>query len=270
VRITSRITQEAATLSFGVVHLGDHNVSAGVRRYQGEESYVELANAIRPAFERADWPEAIRLLDREFGGVTYSLRSLFKDEQRQITDIVLRTTMREVEATYRQIYDHHAPLMRFLADSNVPAPPVLRVTTDFVLNQMFRRMLREDEFDMVRFSTLWQVAHIENVQLDLPGIAYSAEQALERSFRMVAANPRDVEVLTRTRGLLEMILALKLQVNLWGAQNLYYDLLTNRYRELCPDPSAHQWCDLFLQLGEKLHVNVAQHTPEHREVALAS
>src|SRR4029077_18044655 len=32
-RITSRITRESALLSFGVLHLGDQNVSGGVREY---------------------------------------------------------------------------------------------------------------------------------------------------------------------------------------------------------------------------------------------
>ena len=41
-RITSRITRESATLSFGTLHLGDQNVSGGVREYRGEEAYTAL------------------------------------------------------------------------------------------------------------------------------------------------------------------------------------------------------------------------------------
>ena len=42
VRLTSDITQESCLLSFGVLHLGDHNVNSGVRKFLGDEPYREL------------------------------------------------------------------------------------------------------------------------------------------------------------------------------------------------------------------------------------
>lgn len=41
-RFSSEITQEAATLDFGVLHLGDHNISGGVRRGETRENYDGL------------------------------------------------------------------------------------------------------------------------------------------------------------------------------------------------------------------------------------
>src|ERR1043166_4556015 len=86
VKLTSEVTRESATLSYGVLHMGDHNVKAGVRRLDGDEAPQNLTQEAVEPFLRADFPEVIRLIDRRFGDARYSIRSLFRDEQRQILD----------------------------------------------------------------------------------------------------------------------------------------------------------------------------------------
>jgi len=43
--------------------------------------------------QKASFPEVIRLLDREYGKVDYSLTSLFTDEQRRIVQLILNSTL---------------------------------------------------------------------------------------------------------------------------------------------------------------------------------
>src|SRR5262249_47659340 len=88
-RMTSEITRESALLSFGAIHFGDHHVNGGVRPFESPEDYAALVWQLTEAFQRADFSELVRLLDRGFGEATYSLRSLFRDEQRKITKRVL-------------------------------------------------------------------------------------------------------------------------------------------------------------------------------------
>ena len=47
--------------------------------------------------QRAVFPEVIRLLDREYGHVDYSLTSLFTDEQRRIVQLILNSTLWDIE-----------------------------------------------------------------------------------------------------------------------------------------------------------------------------
>ena len=100
-RIMSRITREQLPVGFGVLHFGDHNLSAGVRRFRSEDEYHQLAQAVSEAFGRADLPEALRVLDRHFAGTAYSLKSLFRDEQRRIVRRILQNTLGEAEAVMR-------------------------------------------------------------------------------------------------------------------------------------------------------------------------
>src|SRR5690606_2260352 len=67
IRISSDITGEAARLSFGVLHLGDHNISGGICEFQGEEAYARMVEEITELFQRADIPAVLRVLDRNFG-----------------------------------------------------------------------------------------------------------------------------------------------------------------------------------------------------------
>ena len=65
--VTSGITRESALVTFGVLHMGDHNVSGGIRDFQGGEAYETLTREIGEVFKTADLPEVIRTVDKHFG-----------------------------------------------------------------------------------------------------------------------------------------------------------------------------------------------------------
>jgi hypothetical protein len=54
--LTSEITLESQALAFALVHLGDHNLAAGVRAFPGAEQYEAAIEDVTEAFARADLP----------------------------------------------------------------------------------------------------------------------------------------------------------------------------------------------------------------------
>ena len=54
-----------------------------MRTYQGEKEYDSLKRELTDPFNHADFPEVIRLLDKHFGESTYSLGSIFHDDQKE-------------------------------------------------------------------------------------------------------------------------------------------------------------------------------------------
>ena len=84
-----------------MLHLGDHNVSGGVRPYRKGEAYADMKEEIVEFFLREDIPDLIRAVDRQFGEETYSLRFLFRDEQHKITRVLLASALQEAAALYR-------------------------------------------------------------------------------------------------------------------------------------------------------------------------
>jgi alpha-amylase/alpha-mannosidase (GH57 family) len=256
-RVCSRITQESEQITFAVLHMGDHTLSAGVRRYADEQTYSATVQELHRAFSRADIPGVIRVLDSHFGGATYSLKSLFRDEQRRIMDHILESTLQEAEASLRAIYEHHAPLMRFLSDVNSPRPKALAVAAEFVLNASLRRTFAQEFLDLQEVRALLEQARVEGVQLDSAGLAYSVQRKLNGLMEHLRKHPRNLGLLHKIRSLVDLIQELPFAVNLWRVENLYYDMARNTYPELLTTGGvAEEWIQEFLELGRKLRIRV--------------
>ncbi|WP_430626695.1 DUF3536 domain-containing protein [Sulfobacillus thermotolerans] len=84
VRVKSQLTLASQTFVFGALHLGDHNVSAGVRADMADDVVTAMEAQMGHAFDSAEFPEVLRLLDQWLQGRTYSLRHLFRDEQEAV------------------------------------------------------------------------------------------------------------------------------------------------------------------------------------------
>ncbi len=256
-RITSEVTHESARLTFAVVHFGDHQVTGGVREFQGEAQYEALLKLATEAFSRADFAQTIRLLDREFGTSIYSLRSLHRDEQRRILASILRSTLAEAEAAYRQVYEHHAALMRFLVDLRAPLPRALSTAAEFILDSDLRRAFESETPDFDHLGPLLEEARRWHVALDAPTLEYALRRSIERLAHRLLGQPAELALLEQLDGLVGVARSLPFEVNLWTAQNVYYELR----REVQPgvleragegQAEALAWLDRFITLGDKL------------------
>jgi hypothetical protein len=112
--VSTQVTRESADLCFAVLHFGDHNLVGGVIPTRGEDFMRELRKSLVEPFERADLPTVLRMIDRYFGASTYSLRELFRDDQRRILDKLLRTTRAEVDEAAQDL--RHARPAAALSD----------------------------------------------------------------------------------------------------------------------------------------------------------
>ena len=256
-RITSEITQEQVILSFGVLHFGDHNLNAGVRHYQGEEAYQAMVQETTQACHAADFPEIIRLLDKHFGSSTYSLRSLFRDEQRKVLGYILDSTVSEIESAYRQLYENHFPTMRFLTEMEGPVPKAFHSAAELILNIDLHRALKSDTFEAETIKNLVNTADSWHVDLDMDGLAYDFKVSLEG---MIAAFTQAPEDTTRLQELVDAVTlarSMPFTVELWQTQNQYYEMLNStrlgyQQRADSGDEAAKAWLAAFHNLGEQL------------------
>ena len=144
-RFRSEITEESASFDFSVLHLGDHNVTAGVQssRNSSERDQKKLTDA----FAQADTAEVIRWLDQVYGKNIFSLRLLFRDEQRKITNLILNESLNSAAAVYRTVFESQAPLIRFLNGLDIPVPNALKSAAEIALNNQLRQYLERPELD---------------------------------------------------------------------------------------------------------------------------
>jgi len=260
-RVTSAISRESDTLSFGVLHFGDHNVNAGVRAYQSQEVYQTMFQELSQTFSSADFPGVIRLLDKHFGTSTYSIRNLFRDEQRKVLDSILQSALSDIEAAYYQVYEHHYPPMRFLSELGNPVPKSFHSAAEFILNSELRKVISSDVLDLERLRSLLDETQTWQVELDTEGLSYLLQQTLERMMARLVTTPEDIDFLKQALAAAEMLPKLPFPVDLWRVQNLYHGLLKSSYAEFQEraqqaDESAREWLGLFVSLGQQLSIRV--------------
>jgi len=256
-RIQSEITQESEVLSSAILYLGEHNLTGGIRKFESQEAYDAMFREIKAAFDAADYPETIRLIDRHFGGTPCSLKSLFKDEQRRILSEILASTGEDLESRFRLITERYTPLMNFLQSMGAPLPPALETARDYVLHEDIRRRLESDPIDFDQLRNLIQEAQGRNGQVLDANISYVVKNRMEKMIQSLADHPDDVQQMGALDQLARLVMPLPLGLNLWKVQNTYWALLQNVAGDLSSraasgDEAARISLQQFLDLGSTL------------------
>jgi alpha-amylase/alpha-mannosidase (GH57 family) len=266
-RVRSEITGEAESVAFGVLHLGDHNLSGGAIRFPGDADYGELVSGIEDPFRRADLTETLRAVDRRFGSGVYTLRLLFRDEQQRVLGLILQSVLGATDAVYRELYEEHAPLMRFLSSHGIGQPRGFRLAAELALNMRLRRALEEEAPDPSRLSSVLDEARDVGIALHEDGLALAVELALERLADGLRANPSELSRLEELEAVVDLARQLPFEVDFWKVQNAYHRLwksfLPGRTREADAGfEDARRWVERFRSLGRKLAMNVTESATE--------
>jgi alpha-amylase/alpha-mannosidase (GH57 family) len=259
--IYSRITEENEDICFAVLHLGDQNLSAAVKRYNSQdpaevEAFHTFSTEIGTAIRRANLPEVIRLIDRFFGETAYSLTSLFADEQHRILNTILNQTITEMEESLRKIYEDHASLLHFLTETGMSAPPALASAARFAINASLRRAIEAEAFDPADIETLLSRAEADQIPLDTQLLGFTAGQRMKRAMvrleASAAGDPQAAGALTTALLIAETIHKMPFEVNLWQAQNIWNDLL----RRSDMNYWTAEWKEDFKKLGKSMNISV--------------
>lgn len=258
-RFTSKVTQECETLTFWVVHFGDHNVAGGVQKSgEDDDAYQAMLESVSESFSRMDIPEVVRHLDKRFADRIYSLRSLFRDEQRRIVRTILSSTVAEAEAAYLQLYEHHAALMRYVSSLGNPMPREFTAAMEYAINSLLRRACSGEDLDSDRIRNLLREARASNISLDRTTLEFVIRKRMEAVAAQFAADPSNVEKLQALRTALRTGAQMPFLINLWSAQNHVYalrsGLLPRMRRKAHKDSRAQLWVDEYLGLCEQLTI----------------
>ena len=184
-------------MCFGVLHLGDHNIACGTGEYQGAQKYEALVKEISEAFAVADFPKTILLLGKYFGTSTYSLTSLFADERRKVLNMIMEPTLREAEAAYSSIYEHHAPLIRFLKGAGTPLPKGLALAAELCLNAKLRGALQGEGLEPEVVRPLLEEARLAGATLDATALGLLLAVNIEHLAEQLLEQPDDLSRMER-------------------------------------------------------------------------
>jgi alpha-amylase/alpha-mannosidase (GH57 family) len=227
VHVASSITGHAQSFSFAVLHFGDQNITAAVKAYSEADAAAFEAFSADAAghVQRADFPEVIRVLDRFYGHADYSLTSLFTDEQRRIVQLILNSTLWDIENSLTTIYQDHASLLHYLSQAGLPKPPALTLAAGFAINAGLRRVLEIEPVDVAQLRSFLALAKADLVPLETATLSYIADLRMKRAMVELQMSSGSLEMLDRALVLARTLTEMPFELNLWQAQNIWYEIL---------------------------------------------
>jgi alpha-amylase/alpha-mannosidase (GH57 family) len=260
-KIVSAVTTEQESFSFAVLHFGDQNITAAVKAYHEADAaeFEAFSKEAAELVQRAYFPEVIRLLDGHYGHVDYSLTSLFTDEQRRIVQIILNSTLWDIENSLTTIYEDHASLLHYLSQAGLPKPMALTLAAGFAINAGLRRALEAEPIDPAQLRSFLSLAKADQVPLEAATLSYIADQRMKRSMIELVMSSGSLEMLERALALARTVIELPFELNLWQAQNIWYEILrTSSYGLVALGKDDRpRWEKNFNELGACLSIDCA-------------
>ena len=213
------------------------------------------------AFAQADTAEMIRLLDQIYAKETFSLRTLFRDEQRKITSLILNESLNSAAAVYRTVFESQAPLIRFLNGLEIPVPKALQSAAEIAMNSQLLQLLERPELEADSIQSLLREAASSKVALDTTTLEYQLRKRIEKAAADFAANPADLTFVEKMIKLLDLISMFPFPVVIWEVQNVCYRplitaFLQNGWHSAEEDPVAARHHEDIGRLAEQLHIQL--------------
>jgi alpha-amylase/alpha-mannosidase (GH57 family) len=258
--VRSRILEESEKLAFCVFHLGSHSLYGGVRTFLGEDTFQVMKNEISDTFESGAFADIMRLMDTHFGMHTYSLRDLFRDEQRKIIELVISSTLEEFETAYRQMYYNSRTLMGFLDEAGMPIPKAFYAAAEFTLNLEMKKALGEDP-DVEQIEEILLQIKKWDIPVSAVDLEFAARHGIEAMMKRLYAGPENLSLLITIGRVIALLKQLPVDMHVWETQNVFYRMAKTTYREMSAravagDQNAAAWADEFRSLGLMLFFNM--------------
>lgn len=259
--VRSVVTCEKQELKFAVFYLGEHNVICGTCEAGTDESCQKMYHEVKEYFMKGQVSQLIKTIDAHFGAHSYSLWHLFRDEQHEILNLIFQETSSQIEISFRQIYDNHLPIIQAVEDLHIQLPRYFNAVIEFVLNADVRKNLESDEIDYAALKRLIHEVMRWKVNIDTVTIQFIVETRIGTLMALWQQEPTRSDFLRELRDLLRVLEPLRLELDIWKAQNVYFSvgktLLAEKERlAQSSQASAEEWIALFAELGELLTVRI--------------
>lgn len=255
IEVKSIITHETEEFELAALHLGETELTGGLRRARPQSDFREIRAQLVSAMQPGELPGVIRILDSHFAETPLSIRSLFRDEQRRVLHELILATLEEAESALHQLHERYDPLMRFHTRLGIPVPKVLQTAAEFDLNLQIRHLLEEPAPAAVEIEARLREARDEKVTLDETTVLAFGD-AIERASESFRERPDDIDRLEVLLALVTLVQSAAIAVDLRRTQNRHYRMHAAVRPAIAAGdaPAARRWLELFDELGAKLRI----------------
>ncbi len=257
--IVSEITDEEADVIFAVLHREAEQIQIDARLRLGPVlDFENIQKELNSLFLKNDIAKLKERMAELIDKREYGLSDLFKTEQERILNRILYPTLKELEVIFRQIYQHHKPLMKADIHSHVSLPKALATTMEFVLNRDLQQLLEMDKIDYNRLAGLVEEFRRWSFAVD-PSLNFLASQRVNTLMDKFSFSADDILRLEHIIKLLTNLQKLPLALDVWRSQNIYFFvqkkvLATQLEKSKKGEAQNQKWVQLFNELGQLLQI----------------
>ena len=260
VNVRSTITDETFEGMFVVLHLGGYDFHCAVGERLPAAEYEALKAKLFRAFSEDSTRNLLHAIDTNIDGASFALKDLFIDERRKIGRLLMKDAIERSRAHYERIYEESRDVMRLLASMKIPPPDSLKRAVEYVLSQrleqacseLTREVLSQDQLSDAAASVLREAESL-GCKVDLSGLKEALEQIVHSRLESYRANG-DAVAAESAKHLLQLAERLRVDIDLWRFQNLFWELLN--------EPAERSETDhaLIDELGRKLKFSEGANT----------
>jgi hypothetical protein len=157
------------------------------------------------------------------------------------------------------IYEEHASLLHYLFSAGLPKPPALIVAAEFAVNAGLRRTLEADTIDQAQLRSFLALANADQIPLQTATLSYIADNRMKRAMIDLQMSSGSLKMLDRALRMARTLVEMPFALNLWQAQNIWYEILRTSSYALIALDKANQplWEKNFKELGACLSIDYA-------------
>jgi alpha-amylase/alpha-mannosidase (GH57 family) len=253
VRVQSQLMGESLQAIYAALGSDGHDFRCSVKGYVDTEEYTQSQDELFRLFTRHSLTEVVRALDAHFGEEYFTLSHLFPDEQRRIGQQLLAKALERFEQHCEEVYRTNQRLIDFVRTRDLPLPDVLRTAAQSSLNAEINLIARQllagqltpgDAAGIIR--THQHEAKRLQCTLNFDQLNRAFEAIIERHIALLSQDARHAQI---PRQALEVAQELKLGLNLWRGQSLFWRYLAGETHSVD--------LPVMLELGTRLGFNQA-------------
>jgi alpha-amylase/alpha-mannosidase (GH57 family) len=253
-KVAHRLVGEEHDLAFAALHTGGHDFKALVQPTAAARDLAGLGELVERPLRLLETHALWEMLKNHLGDQPYTLGDLFLEGRRELALAILERGLEAYRDTARAMFESNREAMLYLREINVPLPRVFTALAEVILAEEAAGGLLEEEEDGGLSPHLGEVALAASslgLSLNLPRLRGVAGKVLTRGVEAACAGEQPGPAgaaLARVNQVLDLVAALKVEADLWRAQNRFHRLLKEKGRQgLSPE---------MLALGRRLNFDL--------------
>ncbi|MEM9858313.1 MAG: DUF3536 domain-containing protein [Bacteroidota bacterium] len=253
-KVRSNVTHSEKKFSFAVLYLGQQNMIGNISLDMTRETFDEMSEKLFQAFDDSNLGMMFSVMQKYFGPEKYNLWHLFKDEKRKVLKQIMDKSLKQVEGSFKRIYNRDYQLINTLHNDEIPIPLAYITTLKYVLNADLSDSFDQQYIDLNRLENIKNEFDKWGVELDDSlGLAKRASVTVFKALERIANEKGDVKRIHRLNAFFSILEHFGLNPSLYKSQNLYFEISINQ--KDCGVDNA-EWYKAFEELGDHLGVKV--------------